>query len=212
MFSALPVEDYINQMEKNFRKKRSLIESELKKIKSSPIQEGIYSIENYYQFYEHALKMIKNADEIVAVDCTPLPLEVLEKELHHVAMKGIKIFVKAYTDISIPGCEMIYSEEMSVPVQKLPIQFINLIVPGKEQLAAFLDKENKTIFQAVLCKSQFLTLSAYNGFMAEFFVTKVLNLAFKDQGAEAILKEWEKIDPYKPGKISAIRDFIQSYL
>jgi len=211
VFSAVPIENHFNQIERNLREKRRVIESELKKIKKVPAQEGIFNIKNIDQVYEQAANLIGKADELVALDASPLPVEVLRPQLVEASKREVRILLKTYTESILPGCETVFSKEMGSPVYDLPIQIFQLIVPGKELLMALLDKENQNVIHAVYSRNEFMSLYAYSGFLAEFFLTKALNMIFANGSAGDVLEEWKKLQSIRPLALKAGRRFVESF-
>jgi sugar-specific transcriptional regulator TrmB len=208
-YSALPIESYLNQLEMQFSKRKALIEKEFKNLKPAAVQEGLFRIDNIYQLYENAKTIINNAVEVLAVDSTILPLEVLKPNLKNTAKRGVKVIVKTSSSISIKGCEIIYSEEMGSAADILPIQYLNLCSPGKDHLIAMLKYDNSHVLNAILNKNRFMTLVAYNGIFTEYALAKLYEALPEGNEKNEVLNGWKKMDSIRPSKISTMNDFIK---
>lgn len=210
-YSAMPIENYLNQLEIQFKTKRAVIENKLKNIKPVIAQEGIFRIENINQLYENAKAIINNAKEVLALDCSIPPLEILKQDLETAAQNGVKVIVKTSADISIPGCDIIYSKEMSSTINELPIQYLNICNPGMEHLIALLNNDNSKVVNAVLSRNRFQSIVAYNGIASEFILAKLLEMLIAGKKNSEILIEWEKADTLKPSRSRAMNDIIKAH-
>jgi sugar-specific transcriptional regulator TrmB len=210
LYSALPIRNYLNQLEIQFSKRRLKIEKEFESIKPAFLPEGIFKIESIDQLFENAKTIIHDAEEILAIDSSPLPLYTLKPSLEACAKRGVRVIIKSYSDIAIRGCDIIFSSDMGSPVSEFPIQYFSLISPGKDHLSALLNIDNSKIFQAIQSKNRYLSLLAYNGIASEFALTKLLKMVFEDKSNPDILHEWTLLDPIRPGKSGALSAFFKS--
>ena len=124
--------------------------------------------------------------------------------------KGINVLIKSYTEIEIPGCTIIYSEEMGSPVFESPIQYFHLVVPGEGYITAMFDDENRRLLYGVYTQNLFLSIVAYNGFAMEFFVTKAFNMLYQGRSGQDVLKEWKRLNSIAASSTTAWERFIKS--
>lgn len=106
---------------------------------------------------------------------------------------------------------IIYSEFMDSPLDVWPVEWIHLIVDGKEHISALFDKENKQVLQSVWCKSVFLSIIAYNGLLSEFFLTEIMEMLFRGVSREIILDRLKSFEPLRPRNIPTIQNFINTF-
>jgi sugar-specific transcriptional regulator TrmB len=210
IYTAVSVSGYLNEIETTFAKKRDLIETELKKIVPAKVQDGIFKIENINQLYEITDRIIKNADGIIAIDSSPLPLKIIKPQLQKIAATGVKVIVKAYQDISIPGCEIVCLKEMRSTIDKKPVQFFNISNPGFEYVTALLNYDNSLIIEAIVSKSKYLSFMTYNGIASEFALTNLLSGIIKNANPLELKKYWDKMDYIRPDNYSQVADFFKS--
>ena len=211
LYSALPIADYLDQLERNFKTKRQQVEREIKALNATPVQEGIYRIEKTDQLYERADKMIKSAKEIVIVDVCPTPFEHVNKSLQQIARRNIKVIVKTYTPVQLPGCEVIYSEVLQSPLQSWPLEWMHLVVDGCEHLTALLEKDGQQIFQGIWCKSTFLAMVAHNGLFFEVVCTRLLDMFDKGMARKNIQDMFHQYSRYRTSNLAAVQQFVKSY-
>ncbi len=209
-YTAQPISHYLDQLELQFTNKRKVIENVIKPIQSEPVQEGIYRIESYEQFSTLSSALIEKSHEIIAVDSSPLPIEIIKKNLQKASKRGITVLIKSCKEIPIPGCEVVFSGAMESLIYKLPIQFFLIIVPEEGYITAMLDHENKKLLYGVYIKNKFLSILAYNGFIAEFFGTKAVDMLNEGRSGQEVLEEWKRIYPLLPLNTNAWNEFIKS--
>ena len=211
LYSALPVADFLSQLEDRFKNKKEELLTKIKRIETAPFQDGIYRIEKIEQVFDRAVQMINNAEVLVAIDICPNAMRKMEEFLQDIAKKKVRVIARVYTPIEIPGCEIIYSESVGSPLDVWPVEWVHLIVDGKEHISALLDKENKQVFQAIWCKSVFLSIVAYNGLLSEFFLTEIVEMLNRKDSREIILDRLKSFDPLRPRNIPAIQNFINTF-
>lgn len=209
-YTAQPISHYLDQIELRFANKREVIENVIKPTKPEPFQEGIYWIENIERLYLQSSGLIEKSQDIVLLDSTHLPIEQIRDDLQKAAKRGMTVLIKSYTEVQIPGCEIVFSREMRSPLHELPIQYFHLVIPGEGYITALLDSENRQLLYGVYTQNLFLSIMAYNGLLSEFFLTKTLNILYQGQTGQEVLEEWKRIDPIRPSRTSAWEKFIIS--
>jgi len=192
-YSALPVNEYLDQLENAFRDKRKTIESQLNKMLPSLPVEGIYHLENIDQVYAKCRTMIHAAREIILIDAFSAPLEKLKDVLAEKAATGVKIYIKAYADETISGCQVIHAESGNDARIDWPCDWLNLVIDGAEHMISFLEKDNKGIFQAVWSRSPFLSMVMYSGYAHEFILSSMSNMIKRKASMKAISKEMDRL-------------------
>jgi len=209
-YTAQPIGNYLDQIELRFAKKRRAIEDSITTIAPDLFQEGIYGIENIEQLYILVSSLIQKGTDIIALDGSPLPIEYIKKELRIAAKNGTRVLIKSYTEVRIPGIEVAFCEEMGSPIYDHPIQYFHLIVPGEGYITALLNQENTQLLYGVYTQNLFLSIVAYSGFGAEFFLTRTLDLLYKGRDGQAVLEEWDRFAPIRPSRAPAWEGFVSS--
>lgn len=211
LYSPLPINDYLDQLERDFKVKRKKIEQVLKKRKTARTFTGIYSLDNVDQVYERAIQALKHAVDVVLVDASPKSLEKLTDSLKKTAAAGVRTIVETYAPASIPGCETVESLLEKEVFEAWPGEWLNVIVDGREYIMAFFDKQLKKVHQAVWCKSLYLSLMVHNGFISEFIQVKVGKMLQRNIPGEDVLKTIGEYQPVRTSRLPAFQDFLNSF-
>lgn len=211
-YSAVPVEAYFDQMERNFAEKRKKIEHSLKNIEVPPPDGGVYQLENVSQIYEKAEQMIRNAKTSVFMNISPGIMKKFKKSLESAAKANVKVLVRPYQKTEIPGCDISYSPLINPPGKSLPYEILYLVTDGEEYITAFLDLTEKKVFKAIWSKNILLTIIAYYGNLFEFLFVKLFNMLQSDLEKHEILSSLEKYFKYRITDIAGFREYLNSSL
>lgn len=209
-YAAQPIGTYLDQRERWLARKRDAVEKSLRSLVPAHPDEGFYTIESTDQLYALSSSLIEQASDSLAVDATSFPLELLGKELTKAAGKGLKVLVKTYEDIKIPGCNVVFSEGMGSPVSDLSLHLLHLVVPGEGYIIAITDFDNNRILSGVYVRNLFLSILAYNGFTMELFVTRAFDMLHRGRSGDEVLGEWNALRPVSASRTSAWGDLIKS--
>lgn len=195
-FQALPINDYLSQMEKNFKKKRAEIEISLKHLNTIPRADGIYRLENSEQVYIKSGQIIENSEIIILVDAYPAPLERIKEDLEKKAQQGVKIYIKVYEPIDIKGCEIIENFGNEEDRLNWPCDWFSIVGDATQFLISFLKKENQGLYQAAWSQSPFLSLIIYSGYANEIILSRVENLLVEKRDPETVIKTLNELKKY----------------
>ena len=211
LYSPLPIKEYLDQLERDFKVKRGKIEESMQKRKPPKTFAGIYRFENIDQVFERAIQALKNAKNIALVDASPKPLERIKETLIETAAAGVRVVLEAYAPVSLPGCEMVDSLLEKEVFEAWPGDWLNVIIDGREYIMAFFDKQKEKVHQAVWSKSLYLSLMIHNGFIAEFILAKIRRMLQKDASGAEVLKTVEDYRPVRTSALPAFKDFLNTF-
>jgi len=211
-YSAVPIEAYFDQMERNFTEKRKKIEESLKNIELPPPDGGVYQLENVSQIYEKADQMIRNAKTSVFINISPGIMKNFKKSLESAAKASVNVLVRPYQKTEIPGCDISYSATINPPGKSLPFEILYLVTDGEEYITAFLDLNEKKVFKAIWSKNIHLTIIAYYGNLFEFLFVKLYNMLQSDLEKQEILSSLEKYFKFQITDITGFNEYFNTFL
>lgn len=212
MYSAVPIDAYFDQMERNFTEKRKKIEASLKNIEILPPDGGVYLLENVFQIYEKADHMIRNAKSSVFINISPGIMKIFKKSLESAAKANVNVLVRLYKKTEIPGCDISYSALINPPGKSLPFEILYLVTDGEEYITAFLDITEKKVLKAIWSKNIHLSIIAYYGNLFEFLFVKLCNMLQSDLEKQEILSSLEKYFKYRITDIAGFNEYLNTYL
>jgi sugar-specific transcriptional regulator TrmB len=188
IFSALPIEDYLNFKELEFKKNRAEVEEQLKHYEAKKMEGGISRIINIENVFSCAQKMIADAEKIILLDVFPRPLESIITDLRVAAERQVRIIVKAYKPVRVDGCEIIYSETDSNLPDRFLGDWMNMVVDSKESLLSYVSMQKNRVFEAFWCNNVFLSILLHNGFHHELVLSHIKE-EMKDTGLYSGLED-----------------------
>jgi hypothetical protein len=210
-YSVLPVHDYLDQLESDFKAKRKRIERGLGALKPLPLQEGVYRIDNVEQFYQRATMMINGAKEVIAVDACPGPLEWIRAPLSDNSKGAARVIVKIYKTEQLPGCDTIVYDVSGTVFERWPVEWLHVFVDGREYVMGLFDKEGGGLLESVWSNSPYLSMMAYNGFMCEYVLSQLITMKSHDPSKDPMLERVEKYRPLFIQNLMAVDRFINAF-
>lgn len=211
LFSALPIGDYLNAKESEFKKRRTEIETQLKRYEIPKVAGGISRIDKVDAIFSRVHKLISDAEQVVLVDAFPRALQRLADDLQTAAKNGKRVVVKAYQPVSIPGCEVIFSKADSHLADKFFGDWLNIVVDGRESLLSFIDPENQRVFEAFWCNNLFLSLLLYNGFHHEMMLAHLKEEINNNRSTVDLKELISEYDPDKTSNLRAMETFFNKF-
>ncbi|HRZ79865.1 MAG TPA: helix-turn-helix domain-containing protein [bacterium] len=190
-YVAIPIADYMNQLESGFRNDRQFLEESLKDIKYSISGDKIYMLQTFDQVLEKCSRMLENAEYSVIVDAFPSMLKKIIPQLEKAALNGVNIIVNAYEPVNVKNCRVIVKSNAKKVLQLWSGDWMNIAVDGKEYLITACEKDG-VLQHAIWSNSPYLSFFVFNGFRYEMLfsalsskipsekMSEILNSAFED--------------------------------
>jgi sugar-specific transcriptional regulator TrmB len=180
---AVPADELLARLEHNFRRNRRQAAQALASLRSPPDDDRIYQLRSREQVMERCRQMLARAEELVALDLFPGPLEELRSDLENTAARGIKIALRAYQPDSVVGVEVFVDPQGAKVLQRWPGQWCNLVVDGQELLLALLNSAGTAVHQALWSSSAYLSWVYYSAITSDLSLNALEILL--EQGATA---------------------------
>lgn len=210
-YSVLPVRDYLDQLESDFESKRNRIEKALETIEPPTLQEGVYRIDNVEQFYQRAVAVMRGAKEVVAVDACPGPMERILGALVEVSGGKPRTVAKVYSQVDIPGCDTVLYDIGGTEFEGWPVEWLHVFVDGAEYVMGLFDKRSGRLVQSVWSNSPYLSMMAYNGFMCEIVLSKLITASSDARVKHFVHGEVDKLRPMFIQHLESVNQFIKSF-
>ncbi len=188
-FDTIPVEEFLNKIEKELNTKRERIITEVKKLDVQQEPIGIYELRSAELVYEKAIGMIKTAESSLVIDCFPAPLNVIKQHLQKKKNDNITILLQNYCGTKLEGIRQIEPNKSDIVLDKLQGQWLIMIKDAVESLIAFFDRSGEALIHCVWIKDPFISLILFNGSSLEFTLSEIL--------AEVYSKNDNKIENIK---------------
>ncbi len=190
-YAAIPVSDYLDQLESGLRNDRKFLEESLRDINYSLSGDKIYMLQTLDQVLEKCSKMLENAWHSVIVDAFPPMLAKIAPMLEKAAGNGVNIIVNAYEPVEVKNCRVIVKSNAAKVLTLWSGDWMNIAVDGREYLITALEKDG-TLQHAIWSNSPYLSFFVFNGFRYEMLFSalsskipsekknEILNSAFAD--------------------------------
>ena len=188
----VPISEYLELVENNFKKNKLIIENKLKKYSAKSPREGIFQIDNIEQVLEKTRLLINEANRIIMVDASSYSIEIFKELLEKRAAEGIKVLVKTYEPIKLNGCQVVVP---SSEVRKIDWNddWCNIITDDKEFLISFFEKGGKSVLQAIWSKSDYLAIILFSGFLHEFILGHISSTILSGKSSSEITSELKRL-------------------
>jgi len=194
-YDSVPVEQFLNKIENEFNRKRKKIINEVAKLDVTHEPIGIYELQSGELVFEKAIKMINSAEHSLLIDCFPVPLQKIEKQILCRKTDKIEIFLKHYADENLEGVRQIKKTESDIVLEELQGQWLIIVKDAVETLIAFFDKTGEEMMHSVWIQDSFLSLIHFSGSIIECTLSEIL----------------EKVYSEEDNQIEKIKDVVRSY-
>ena len=180
-FDTIPVEEFLNKIEKEFSKQREKIIDEVKKLNVQQDPMGIYEIRSQELVYEKAIGMINSAENTLLIDCFPAPMKIIKEHLTKKRTKDISIYVKNYSSEDIDNVNQIKAVNVELSIKDLDGQWMIILKDTTESLIAFFNKDGTELNHCVWIKDPFISFVLFNGSTHEFNFTEVYDKVYNNE-------------------------------
>lgn len=187
IYSAVPITDYLNILEEQFRLKRKHAESQLQDLGKLPGKEGIYKLQTVEQVYERCKTMFDNTEQVILADIFPTPLHNLKAELEDIAKnKGVEVHLKVYEPVDLENCNIINTFNAEELLELWNGQWVVVVSDVKEALIAVITDDGKDVRYGIWTRNPYISFIVYNGAMNELVSFTMQNLLKENKEADYI--------------------------
>jgi sugar-specific transcriptional regulator TrmB len=160
---AVPLEEFLEQMEARFRERRKRAEAAAAELPRPPTDTRVYQLGTVDQLYERCRRMLDGAAERALLELFPVPLEVLREPVEKTAARGVDVTVRIYRPDSLAGVRIVQSPFGESTIRELGSEWISVLVDGRQCLLGSLAPGGEAVLQALWTESPLLARSLYDG-------------------------------------------------
>lgn len=169
---AIPLDELMNRLQKDFESQRKSAEKQLKAI-GKPAEDGrIYQLLSKEQILNRVREMLGSASQTILIKLPSDALRSIEGDVEKAVDRGVKFFGLSNETIEIEGAE--------IAIQSEQIAGALVMVSDAEQLlTGVLNEEGES--EAIWTKSPTLAKSTFVSLSAEFALAQVGSLLAADE-------------------------------
>jgi HTH-type transcriptional regulator, sugar sensing transcriptional regulator len=175
LFRAVPYREVLGQLEATFQERRDAAARDLASIPPARSDYQVYTIRTVSQSLERCRAMLSEARTKVLIDVFPGIVHHIRDDLAACAARGVDVTAKVYEKIEIPGARIVIDSRGNDVPQNWGIQWLNLIVDGKEHMYACLDATGRRVIHAIWNQGPYLAFLFHSGLLAEIVVDSILD-------------------------------------
>jgi hypothetical protein len=138
--------------------------------------ERVYRIEAADEVIRRSIEMLDRAQRIAVVDAFPAALQAVGAAAERAASHGVQVFVEAYAPCDVAGANVVVVEHGAMTLQRWRGEQLNVVVDGREHIAALLSRDLSTVYQAVWSDSLYLSCLMHAGRLAEHTLVRMTRL------------------------------------
>jgi len=179
-FDTIPIEEFLNKIENEFKIKREQIIEEVNKLEVQQEPTGIYELQSKELVFEKASSMIKSAQNTLLIDGFPAPMQTIKQYLTEDRANEITIYVKNYSGENIKHVHQIQASIPELIYTELNGQWLIVLKDTVESLIAFFSKDGRELIHCIWTKDPFISFILFNGSAYEFNFTEVCEQIYSD--------------------------------
>jgi HTH-type transcriptional regulator, sugar sensing transcriptional regulator len=172
-YVALSVREYLDGVRRDLGTRQTEIEAELKHVVTTPLTGGVFQLTSATQVYERVCDLLASARYVALVDVFPAPFERIRDCVAAAAKRGVKVLLKAYEPVTVPGCEIVAAEWEFVNLKVWNGDWLNVAVDCREYVQSFLKKDGAGVHEAIWCRNPYVAALTYSGIANEFVLSRV---------------------------------------
>lgn len=189
-YRAVPHQEMLRQLETAYTARVETASKELDAIRPAIGDLQVYRITERTQVIERCRAMLARARRKVVVDAFPGVLATISDALEATAARGTEVIAKVYEPVTLDGVILVVDVRGRHIPDKWGIQWLNLVVDGREHLFACLEAEELRVIQAIWTESPYVAFLIHTGLLSEMAVDAMLGsvegTAVKDQLMEVL--------------------------
>lgn len=171
VFTALPIKQYLDYKELEFKNNRKKVLNALKDIKTRNAKPGLYPLERVDQVYSKIVEIIDAAEEKIVLTCCTLDNDKIINSLNKATDRGIKVLLETYLKPDVQNCDFAIFARQPDTHKLFTYNWIEVFVDGNEYVMALLTKDGKGIYKALWCNEPYLAMFTYNSNATSFILT-----------------------------------------
>lgn len=172
---AVPIGDFLRETEEAFLGRTRAAAEMLSRLQPHTFDERVYRLETVDDVLAKCRQMLEQRSTSVAVvDAFPAALAAVLPSIRKAVARGITVYVEAYEEIRIPGALVATPPRPSTPPEQWGSQQLNVVVDGREHVAALLSNDLRLVFQAVWSESRYLSLLLHSGRLCEHTLARLI--------------------------------------
>jgi sugar-specific transcriptional regulator TrmB len=172
---AVPIADFFRRTEEAFLGRTRAAEEMLAQLQPQTFDERVYRLKTAEDVFARCRQLLeRNAKRVAVVDAFPAALAEVLPSIRRAVKRGIAVYVEAYEEIEIQGASVAFAKGISTAPEQWGSQQLNVVVDGREHVAALLSNDLRVVFQAVWSESRYLSLLLHSGRLCEHTLTRLM--------------------------------------
>ena len=173
--------------------------------------ERVYRLETPEEVFLRAAEMLGRARQIAVVDAFPAALEQVRDAIAAAAARGVQVLVEAYAPCTIAGADTVIVENGTRTLESWRSEQLNVVVDGREHVAALLSADLSAVHQGIWSDSVYLSCLMHAGRLCEHTLIKLARLR-TERGMPAAARRILEDHPFfatsrVPGQVEILERF-----
>ena len=208
---AVPMEEFLDGLERRFFYLKTQAKKELSKLKPAPDDERLYYLKTPDQVFERFRKMMKKCKNIALLDFFPETLEKIRGDIGSAVSRGVRVGVKVYRPCKISGAEVVVDLKGDKTIERWPGQWANGVVDGKEHLLALLSRNGRRVLQAVWSTNTYTSWVYHSSLMFELLHAGLMEEFGKGDGHVTLPKKYKKLEAMAAEEAPGYRTLVERF-
>jgi len=163
----VPYRELLQRLERRYRDHLTAAATSLSELPGPQEDVRIYQLQTRDQVLSRCRAMLEAAERIAVLDVFPEPYAALRPDLQAAIDRGLEVVIRLYSPDDIAGAQVVLSPDHEEILERLPAQWLNIVVDGSEFLMAVLRSGSGELVQAVWTASPLLSYVRHSSLMSE---------------------------------------------
>jgi sugar-specific transcriptional regulator TrmB len=190
---AVPLEEFMDQLEARFCERRRLIKAAVQRLPQCPSDTRIYQLASVDQVYERSRKMLAECEERALVELFPRPLEALRAPIEETAARGVDLTARLYESETLDGVRVVRSPYGSQTIRDFGSDWLALLIDGRQFLLANLVAGGDGVLNAVWSANPTVSRVLYDHANSDFHHYAFRSFLYASDSVDELRAEYERL-------------------
>ena len=186
------IEEFLHSQEIVFKTRSKDLQESLKEFSQKKTDYQISRLNSFEQAVSKAIQIIENAESLILIVAFEEVLKELETSLKEKLKDDVDIIIYTYTDYTLDGCRVFYSEHDASIWTNIPERAFDIAADGKVFMISNFRDNYSEVIEALYGNHIYLSLMIFNSLSKNILIQEMYEGEHFSPGAKEELKSYFK--------------------
>ncbi|MBN1948560.1 MAG: hypothetical protein JW784_02335 [Candidatus Cloacimonetes bacterium] len=190
LYTAIPIEQYLDQLQQRFSQQRIELETKLKDIRNAPFEYGFYPLDKMEQVFPKSIELINSARSKILVACMQLQEKAVIEALQKAVDRGVSVLIESYPPSPpVTDCDFSFYSKGTARLEDFFYNWLEILIDGDQYIFSLFSIDHKMLYKCIWCNEPYISLTTFNATVSSLLLTWVRERLSQNESPENILQE-----------------------